>query len=453
MIFNNTIVTKGFQIQRSIDSIGLSFVSNISISNCTKNKDCKLDIIYYRNNDTAKIFSNKIHGKSINICCDEKNAQDNKCKLNSINLPKDSPYTHVEYSQSNSMKSVTVPSISEAVWTVLITTCVDSETSFTLNGDIDYKPVFSTYIDERVKKISSFCLQSSIASFIFLIFYIAAQNKFNSQIITTQTSFYVLTIFSCISDLFIYLFFDFYNKYYLLLLYLLYFSSLSRSISRSLLFKITYDGLQFPNVISVFITIPLLCIFSLSFYCELTGIHNITYRITGDWLLGYGDPITSFLLFLSNILTTVYIIYHAKSAKDITNTEKRHKFIYLISFNLVIYIALSCLFVVIRMNSSLYFSRKLELLTFCIEPFHFYALMLINSWFLFIFNPQGWEQIGINQNDDNADSLGIVVENNHKPSLVGNTYSLPKSMLNSKPEFTLDLLEEEEEDKENNENA
>ena len=257
LIFNNKLVTKGFQIQRSIDTIGLSFISNLEVSNCTNNADCKLDIIYYRNNDTSKIFTNYKSDKVFDVCCNDIDAKENKCKSNSINLQKDSPYTHVEYLQSDSMKFVTIPSASDDIWTILVTSCVSNGTSFLLNGYVDYKPNFSNYIDERIKKISIFCLRSCIACLIFIICYMIAQKKYNLQATPIQNSFYFLLFCSCISDLFIYLFSDFYNKNSIPLYYFILYSSLFRTVSRTLLLKITYDGLQFPNLISNFVIILL----------------------------------------------------------------------------------------------------------------------------------------------------------------------------------------------------
>lgn len=459
LTFNDTIVTKGFQIQRSIDSEGLSYISNLEVSNCS-NKECKLDIIYYRNNDTSKIFANYKSDKILNVCCDDHDANDNKCKFNSINLQKDSPYTHVEYFQSDSMKFVTVPFASEGVWSVLITACVSNKTSFKLNGYIDYKPNYSTYVDERAKKISIFCIQSCISCLILTLCYMIAQHKFNSQITTIQNSFYLLTFSSCISDLFIYLFFDFYDKKSMCLLYLLYFSSLFRTFSRTLLFKITYDGLQFPNLINNFVSTVLFFTFYISFSCELIGVYEIPSRVSGDWFFGYGNPLASLLLFLSNIFASIYILYSAiYQTKNMTNTEKRRKFTYLIVLNSIIYAILNFSFILIRRNRSLDFSRNLELPTFCIEPLHFYILVLINSWYLFVFSAQGWEQISNDQNDENLGSLDVGVDTMHnnqyenKTSLVGNGYGLPAYMINKKPEFVIDGLEDEEVDDNANNNA
>lgn len=457
LVFNDTTITKGFQIQRSIDSTGLSYLSYLEISNCTsKNiKECKLDIIYYRNNDTSIIFSNYKSDKILNICCNDQDAKDNKCKLNSINLQKDSPYTHVEYFQSDSMKFVTVPSTSEAIWSVLITTCVSDEISFKLNGYIDYKPNYSTYIDERIKKISIFCLQSCISCFVFLLCYIIAQHKFNPQIITIQNSFHLLVFLACISDLFIFIYFNYYDKKSICLFYLLFYSALFRTTSRVLLLKITYDGLQYPNLISNFIVIPLFFIYYIYFVCELYGIHEIPSRISGDWFFGYGNSDASLIFFLINLIASIYILYSSiYKSKNITNTEKRRKFTYMITLNSIVYAILNFLLIVVRRNRSLDFARNLELITFCIEPFNFYILAIINSWYLFIFNAQGWEQIDNNQDNENIDvGVDSLNKNNeNRTSLVGSGYGLPSYMLNQKPEFIIDGLDDEDAPNDNNNN-
>ncbi|OHT16120.1 hypothetical protein TRFO_13446 [Tritrichomonas foetus] len=399
--YKNQAFLPGTIVKKIFDLNDGSFLSNFTFSEC--HGTCNLELILYNEADHSSVFEDEY---KINPVCCQSNSDN--CQPGFLKVKNNAPVMRrvfkIEGSQilnenlnknketSNNTKNVDFAVKESSLWTIILSNCGDKE--FVINGNASFES--TSQIDNRLFYLMVSVIICFIISLLYLFFWSYSVLKstptlaFNHKAFIATSSFLLLFFGSFIGFFIFWLLFGDSNIFIALGV------STFRALSIVSLLYMACSCLQYPNEIgfkNFYIIFAFLFIFS---FFEVHGITKFNSRLTGTWNLGFSlIPFADFLLIFGVCLFT--IIHAFKSApQEVSDDSKRKKLLIVLSILLLLYTFCGLFICYQSYSLSIIAIRGKEWIEFSILPIFLISLDILCGWYLWDFNPMGWQTINDN---------------------------------------------------------
>ena len=387
----------GTIIEKYVSGTNGTLSMDISLESCVG--VCQVEVVVFREVFRAYIFDREDHFRA-------------KCgKEKLLKLNPDTPYVRHIFTNTGKVSTksdLKTDGVSHAefkmepntVYSVIFANCGPAE--IPVEGYIKLNSPFGK-LDQRVYTICFMytCIAIVLVSFLviwgIMLFRKIPKLAFQHQFIVATVALMVLESISTV------MFFRSWNKdgepspvLFLTIVVI-------RGFTQASLVYFIFSGLQLPIDVPFPLFVVITLLFVYASYNEMDGIVDFSSRPYGRWAFGFGStPMVSFAIY--TLVGMCIIIYSGRiQPNENSDREKRKSLFIYYTLSFAMYFIFSCLLGLIRINMTLEQTKNFEWVPAVIQPVYFVLLTFVNGWFWIQYNPNGWESIDVEGEND----LGI----------------------------------------------